>query len=43
MSDDALPDPPVPAEADLRGFPFMPLEIGRLFGSSFHARASDRE
>lgn len=33
--------PLVPAEADLRDFPYMPVDIGRLFGSSFHARASD--
>ena len=38
-----LPDPPVPAEADLRAFPFTPIYRSRLFGSSFHARASDSE
>lgn len=38
-----LPTPPVPAEADLRDFPFMPLDINRLFGSAFHARANDAE
>jgi len=36
-------EPPVPADADLRDFAFMPLDINRLFGSSFHARASDAE
>lgn len=36
-----LPDPLVPATCELRDFPFMPLDIARLFGSEFHARASD--
>jgi len=40
---DLLPDPPVPADADLRDFPFMPIDIGRLFNSAFHARANDPE
>lgn len=40
---DQLPAPPIPPDADLRDFPFMPLDIGRLFGSAFHARASDAE
>lgn len=35
--------PPVPADADLRDFQFMPIDIVRLFGSAFHARASDAE
>lgn len=39
MSD--LPAPIVPAEIDLRDFAFTPIFRGRLFGSSFHARASD--
>jgi hypothetical protein len=38
-----LPMPPVPADADLRDFPFMPIDINRLFASAFHARASDPE
>jgi hypothetical protein len=38
-----LPDPFVPAEANLRDFPFMPIDIARLFGSGFHATASDSE
>lgn len=38
-----LPAPPVPADADLRDFPFTPIYRARLFGSSFHARASDAE
>ena len=41
MSD--LPDPLVPAEVDLRDFAFMPLDIVRLFGSRFHAIASDAQ
>jgi hypothetical protein len=39
MSD--LPAPLVPAEVDLRDFGWMPVDIGRLFGSEFHARSSD--
>ena len=35
--------PPIPADADLRDFAFMPIEISRLFGSAFHARANDAE
>ena len=38
---DQLPPPPVPADADLRDFPFTPMFRARLFGSSFHARVSD--
>ena len=38
-----LPDPPVPTDADLRDFQFMPIDIVRLFGSTFHARATDAE
>lgn len=41
MSD--LPAPLVPAGADLRDFPHTPLFRSRLFGSSFHARATDAE
>lgn len=37
------PEPPVPADADLRDFPYTPIIRGRLFGSSFHARATDAE
>ena len=39
MSD--LPAPLVPAEVDLRDFPYLPMDISRLFGSEFHARAGD--
>ena len=39
----ALPEPLVPANVDLRDFPFMPIEVERLFGSEFHAQASDSE
>lgn len=35
--------PPVPAEVDLAEFRYFPLIIDRLFGSAFHARASDTE
>jgi Protein of unknown function (DUF1376) len=42
MSDE-LPLPPVPSDVDLRDFGFTPLFRARLFGSSFHARASDSE
>jgi len=38
-----LPNPLSPAECDLRDFPFMPVDIMRLFSSEFHARADDAE
>lgn len=41
MSD--LPPPLTPAGCDLRDFPHTPLFRSRLFGSSFHARATDGE
>lgn len=41
MSD--LPLPMTPADSDLRDFPHTPLFRARLFGSSFHARATDSE
>lgn len=41
MSD--LPPPPVPADADLKDFAFTPIYRARLFGSAFHARATDAE
>jgi hypothetical protein len=40
---DALPNPLVPAEVDLRDFQFTPIFRSRLFGSSFHARSTDAE
>lgn len=40
---DARPEPLVPAEVDLRDFPFTPMYRARLFGSAFHAKASDSE
>jgi hypothetical protein len=40
---DALPPPPVPPDADLKDFPYMPIFRARLFGSTFHARATDAE
>lgn len=38
-----LPAPLTPADSDLRDFPHTPLFRARLFGSSFHARATDGE
>lgn len=38
-----MTEPLVPAEVDLRDFRFMPVEIARLFNSSFHAYATDAE
>jgi hypothetical protein len=38
-----LPEPFVPANVDLRDFPYMPMEVERLFGSEFHAKANDSE
>lgn len=38
-----LPAPLTPADCDLRDFPHTPLFRARLFGSSFHARATDAE
>lgn len=35
--------PLTPSDCDLRGFPFLPIDIARLFGSAFHALASDSE
>lgn len=37
------PDPMTPAGCDLRDFPHTPLFRSRLFGSTFHSRASDSE
>ena len=34
-------DPLVPPQVDLRDFPYMPIDIVRLFGSEFHARSDD--
>ncbi|WP_454915002.1 DUF1376 domain-containing protein [Xanthobacter sediminis] len=39
----SLPHPLVPPDADLRDFPFMPVDIARLFGSEFHGQSSDTE
>ena len=36
-----LPAPLTPADCDLRDFPFLPLDIVRLFNSEFHARSDD--
>lgn len=43
MTSETLPEPLVPAYVDLRGFPYMPIDIVRLFGSEFHAHSSDSE
>ncbi|MBU2788449.1 YdaU family protein [Acidithiobacillus sp. VAN18-1] len=42
-SDQQLPDPPVPADCDLRQFPYMPLDITKLFNSDFHAITNAEE
>jgi len=36
-------EPLTPAGSDLRNFPYMPIYRTRLFGSEFHARATDSE
>lgn len=41
MLNSELPDPLVPPEVDLRDWRYMPLLVARLFGSTFHAQASD--
>lgn len=43
MTSETLPEPEAPAYVDLRGFPYMPIDIVRLFGSEFHAHSSDSE
>ena len=43
MTIDTRPSPPVPPEADLKDFAFTPIYRARLFGSEFHAHASDAE
>ncbi len=35
------PSPPVPPDVDLRDYPYMPVDIGRLFDSEFHAVSDD--
>lgn len=37
------PSPLTPADCDLRDFPHTPMFRARLFGSSFHAQATDAE
>ncbi len=37
------PKPLVPADSDLRDYPYTPIFRARLFNSSFHAHASDAE
>ncbi|WP_311270530.1 DUF1376 domain-containing protein [Sphingobium sp. WCS2017Hpa-17] len=41
--DDSLPDPLTPADCDLRGLPFMPLDTVRLLDSDFFALATPEE
>ncbi len=36
-------DPPVPAECDLRGMPFMPFDLVRLFDSDMYALSNGEE
>jgi hypothetical protein len=43
VGDGQLPQPPVPAECDLRGYEYMPLYGNSLFGSSLNAHATDTE
>jgi hypothetical protein len=43
MTEPPLPDPPIPAEADLGDWPYTPIIRDKLFGSSFHSRATDSE
>ncbi|MFG1184384.1 DUF1376 domain-containing protein [Xanthobacter aminoxidans] len=38
-----MPAPLVPADVDLRDLPYMPVDIGRLFGSEFNGQANDAE
>lgn len=38
-----LPSPLTGLDCDLKAFPFMPVEIMRLFNSEFHAQANDSE
>ena len=38
-----MTEPLTPRDCDLRNFQFMPLDIVRLFGSRFHAIATDAE
>ncbi len=37
------PAPLTPADCNLQDFPFMPVDIARLFNSEFHARADDAQ
>lgn len=40
---DELPEPLVPADCDLRGYHFMPLDVVRLLDSSLFARSTGEE
>lgn len=41
MTERCLPDPPVPADVDLRGLEYMPLFGNHLFGSQFNSTLDD--
>lgn len=43
MSTDTLPPPPVPADCDLRGMLFMPLDVQRLLDSDLFINATGDE
>ncbi len=43
VSEEMLPPPPVPCEIELRDYSYVPLFRARLFGSKFHATATDAE
>jgi hypothetical protein len=43
MTDSPVLAPLTPADCNLQDFPFMPVDIARLFNSEFHARATDAE
>ena len=43
MPDDRLPDPPIPRDADLRSFPYLPLHPQKLRDSRLTVLASDAE
>ena len=38
-----LPDPPVPADGDLKNYPYTKVYRRRLFASAFHGQATDSE
>ena len=42
MTDDDLPEPLVPPDCDLTGYPFMPLHGTQLFSSEFNSTRNDK-